>query len=458
MEGLSEQPANRELPVHRPDCPTPARQGASTALVATGGVLAFLTAHAADAVSFNAIDRYVELSLLHALVYLGAVVMVLRRGARASDLLVILAVALLLRGLAMTAPANLTTDALRYVWDGRIQAEGFNPYLYVPADERLAHLRDTVIYPDINQKETSVTVYPPLAEVIFLLVTRVMDSVEGMKFAMLGFEAVSVWAILQWLAAAGLPRERVVIYAWHPLPVWELAHSAHIDAAAVALMLLAIVAVVRGQQTAGGAWLAAAACVKYFPVVLVPALWRRWDWRAPAAFVVVVILLYSPYWIEAGPRVVGFLGGLIDNEGYSAGWGFHPIWMLRDFGLADPPAWAWLILSAIGLAGLGVYALLQRRADEVVARNLVWLAIAFVFCTSPHYPWYFAWIVPLLCLYPSPAGLAMTLLAVVLHAPRVGLLATWTPQYFLVFYLPLLVGLTFASQRWSLSPEPRARQ
>jgi hypothetical protein len=363
-------------------------------------------------------------------------------------------VALVLRGLAMTAPANLTTDALRYVWDGRILAEGFNPYLYVPADERLAHLRDGVIYPDINQKETSVTVYPPLAEIIFLAVTRVLDSVEGMKLAMLACEGVIAWAIIDWLAATGAPPERVIIYAWHPLPIWELAHSAHIDAAAIALMLLAILAVLRADQAAGGAWLAAAAAVKYFPVVLIPALWRRWDWRAPAAFAATAAILYLPFAIEAGPRVIGFLGGLLDNEGYSAGWGFHPIWMLRDFGLADPPARAWLLTSAIGLGALALTVLTRRAAGEVQARYLVWLAVAFVFCTSPHYPWYFAWLVPLVCVHLSPTALAMTLLAVVLHMPRAegSFWDTWTPQFAIVFYLPLMVGLTIASQRRPQAP------
>ena len=428
---------------HRIDTPAP-REGASAGLLLAAIALAFVTAHTCDAVGHGEIRHYVGLSLLHGAVYIAAVGLVLTARPRAADLAVILAVALLLRGLAMLAPANLTTDALRYVWDGRIQADGFNPYLYVPADPRLAHLRDAIIYPGINQKETSVTVYPPLAEMIFLAVTRWIDSVEGMKVAMLACEGVTVWAILRWLSVLRLPRERVIVYAWHPLPIWELSASAHIDAAAIAVMMLAIVAATRGRQGLGAGLLAAAACIKYFPAVLVPALWRRWDWRAPVAFVAVAGALYLPYALGAGTSVVGYFGGLVDNEGYGAGWGFHPIWMLRELRLADPPARAWIISGLLCLAGLGAYALLARASAELRPDRLVLLACAFVACTSPHYPWYFAWIVPLLCAHLSPAALAMTLLCVVLHYPRAGGI-TWTPLFLLTFYLPALMALTLAS-------------
>src|SRR5690349_3682974 len=92
------------------------------------------------------------------------------------------------------APPYLSDDIYRYVWDGRVQAAGINPYRYVPADEALAQLRDEKIYPNINRRDTAHTIYPPVAEAVFLLVTRISESVTWMKAAMIGFEAVAVWA------------------------------------------------------------------------------------------------------------------------------------------------------------------------------------------------------------------------------------------------------------------------
>ena len=57
----------------------------------------------------------------------------------------------------------------RYVWDGRVQLAGINPYRYVPAADQLAFLRDAAVYPNINRAEYAHTVYPPVAQAIFAL-------------------------------------------------------------------------------------------------------------------------------------------------------------------------------------------------------------------------------------------------------------------------------------------------
>ena len=81
-------------------------------------------------------------------------------GERRSALVAILLVAGLLRAIALFAPQALSTDAFRYVWDGRVQAAGINPYRYVPADPALESLRDTKIYPNINRAGYAHTIYP----------------------------------------------------------------------------------------------------------------------------------------------------------------------------------------------------------------------------------------------------------------------------------------------------------
>ena len=55
---------------------------------------------------------------------------------------VVLLVAAALRLPLIVSPPFLSTDIYRYVWDGRVQAAGVNPYRYLPADPALASLRD----------------------------------------------------------------------------------------------------------------------------------------------------------------------------------------------------------------------------------------------------------------------------------------------------------------------------
>ena len=166
-------------------------------------------------------------------------------------LFMVIAVAGLARLPVLCAPPYLSSDIYRYIWDGRVEAAGINPYRYIPADPHLEALRDLRIYPQINRNNYAPTIYPPVAEAIFLGVTRVSESVTAMKAAMVGFEVVTVVVLFRLLAGAALPSARILVYAWHPLPIWEFAGSGHIDAAMIALIALAFWA-----QRKGWDWLA----------------------------------------------------------------------------------------------------------------------------------------------------------------------------------------------------------
>lgn len=189
-------------------------------LVAIG--IAMVVAQGAVNIDHRDVEGFVLNALIHGAIYLIGVWWVLSRPTSTRDLILILVVALCLRGLAMTALPYLTTDAFRYVWVRRIQWEGFSPYAAAPADSSLAHLRNEQIYPYINQKEVAVSLYPPLAEMIFMAATGLRDGIAGLKLTMLLFEAVTIIALLGWLKAERLPTSRVLIYAWHPLPIGSL--------------------------------------------------------------------------------------------------------------------------------------------------------------------------------------------------------------------------------------------
>jgi alpha-1,6-mannosyltransferase len=417
------------------------------ALTATALLLAFLTAQAAVLVDQNERSGFVALSLASAMIYLVAVVAILKHPGGRSSVLIILAVALVLRALAMTSLPNLTSDAFRYVWDGRLGWEGLSPYLYVPADERLAHLRDTAIYPHINQKDDAVSIYPPVAEMVFMAGVAIEDGIGGMKVTMLAFEAATILALIGWLRSEGLPPSRVLIYAWHPLPIWHFASQAHIDAAATAFLSLGIWACIRRRQGLTGTLFALAALVKYFPLVLLPALWRRWDLRLPIALLATAFAIYLPYVLGAGSGVIGFLGQHLDNEGYRSGWGFHAIWYLRDFGIADPPVWLYLIPAGSILIAMAWWAMFFREADEFRPERMVLLGAAFAFLTCPHYPWYFGFLCALAVRVPHPALLVMTVTCLTFDLPRTNG-TTWSEIYALTYAVPLIVwGLWEAGVR-----------
>src|SRR5262249_35108871 len=156
---------------------------------------------------------------------------------------------------------------------------------HIPADDTLIGLRDTAIYPKINRRDYAPTMYPPGAEALFLMTTRISESVTWMKATMVGFEAITAWAGIALLASFGPPRQRVLMYAWHPLLIWEFAGSGHLDAMALAFLAMALLAHRRRLEGMTGLLVACATLIKLFPALLFPALYRRWSWKMPVVFV-----------------------------------------------------------------------------------------------------------------------------------------------------------------------------
>jgi alpha-1,6-mannosyltransferase len=352
----------------------------------------------------------------------GALVVLATRLAEACPereaLLVILAVALLLRAILLATPPFLSSDIYRYVWDGRVQAAGINPYRHIPAAPELQALRDLAIFPNVNRADFAVTIYPPAAQGLFFLVTRIAESVTGMKVALVAFEAVAVAAVLALLRRLGRPTTRVVAYAWHPLALWEVAGNGHVDAAMTALMMLGVWLYASGRTLAAGTAAALGALLKPFALLVLPAFWRPWDTRLPLVVLGVIVLAYAPF-LSVGTGVLGFLPGYAGEEKLDSGSGFWLLAVLRWLaGAPILPTAAYLLACFAALAALALRAGFRRdRPLAVTVADINALLLAFLFLLSPDYPWYFLMLVPFVALTGSWPAWAMTVGAFVLYDP-----------------------------------------
>jgi hypothetical protein len=345
---------------------------------------------------------FLKLVLIQLVIYFGVAWLSLRTRDSGQLLVLGLIFATLFRLSILFFPPYLSDDIYRYIWDGRVQSAGINPYRYIPADESLAKLRDDKIYPNINRRDYAHTIYPPVAEGAFLLITRFSGSVTWMKAVMVASEAITVWALLQLLVSFGFPRQRVLIYAWHPLVVWEIAGSGHLDALAIAFIALALLARRKQRETLTGVILACATCVKLFPAALLPAFYKRWSWKMPSAFVGTILVTYLPYLSVGLLGVLGFLPGYASERGMVSGEQFFLLTVARRLFSANVPAPAYLISTVAVLGGLSLWLMRNQRSDDIrYLRNGLILASAFMVLLAPHFAWYFSWLVLFLCFIPS---------------------------------------------------------
>jgi alpha-1,6-mannosyltransferase len=133
----------------------------------------------------------------------------------------------------------------------------------------------------------------------------------------------------------------------------------------------------------------------------------------PVAAAATVIIAYVPF-IGAGSAVLGFLPGYLQEEGLQSGAGFFLWNLLRSVApLEDVGPALYLVLAAAVLVSLAVHSLFTAEGRYLPSAMTV--AVAAMVLVSPHYPWYFAWIVPLICFAPVPSVLYLTLTCPLLY-------------------------------------------
>lgn len=326
-------------------------------------------------------------------------------------LLIILVFALAVRLVGIVTPEFLSTDLYRYVWDGKVQGAGINPYRFIPADPHLALLRDQAIYPKINRKDYAHTIYPPGAQILFWLITRISATEPGMKAAMVAFEALGCWAMMRILVLLHRPREWIVLYAWHPLCVWEIGSSGHVDGIVIGLLSLAALAIFEERFRRAALCFTAAALVKLYPGILLFSLGRKLSARILALCASLVAACYAIY-AGAGLGVFGFLGGYAHEEGLETGRRYFLLAFADRHLRFYVPASVFLGVAAAALAGIAIWAFGRERNPQQMIAVALALTLVGTLIFSPHYPWYFLWTLPFSVILGYVPGLVLTLGAV----------------------------------------------
>jgi hypothetical protein len=345
-------------------------------------------------------------------------------------LFAVLAFAVLFRLALLPSRPALSDDIYRYIWDGRVQSVGVNPYRYTPEDEALRSLRDTEAFPSINRRSYARTIYPPGAQALFLLSHAIAgDHVVGMKALFLAFDLATIALLTFVLRRRGEDPCRVVLYAWHPMPLWEFAQTGHVDAVALTFTVAAFAMVGFRRYTLGGALLGVATLVKFYPAAALPALARERPLRVAASMIATIAIGYIPY-LRVGARVLGFLPTYFEEEGFQSGDRYLPLSVAR---LVMPvPTWVYVAFAAALVSVIAWKTLRDRAIHPATPFGSLLLLV------TPHYAWYAAWLLPLVCLEFSTVWLYVgSVFALRYYEPHtnLGRLVLWSAALLPVFAL-----------------------
>lgn len=207
-------------------------------------------------------------------------------------------------------PSGADDDIHRYVWDGRLQRLGYNPYLVVPSDPAVQGLH-TPETRNLNNPELP-SPYPAGAQLFFRAVTAIQESTFAFKVAFVLCEFAIVFLLLDLLRCTHRPAHLVLAFAWNPLLAIEVAGSGHIDIVGALLLVVSAAALVRRWRATAAVALGLAVAVKLLPLVLLPIYWKRVRIRDAILATAVVALLYVPF-LNHGRIPIGSLGTYVQT-------------------------------------------------------------------------------------------------------------------------------------------------
>ncbi|RMH19524.1 MAG: hypothetical protein D6696_10400 [Acidobacteria bacterium] len=330
-------------------------------------------------------------------------------------------------------------DVWRYLWDGHLQAHGFDPYRLAPrdaaeraeaGDPQFEALFEPALWWDVYDNvafRSYRSVYPPLAQHLFRALHAVAPgSVLALKAVLAACDLLACVLLVRLLARCNQPPAVVALYAWNPLVIKEIAGSGHVDALLIVLVLWALLSLLEGRPATAlvaaalsvSAKLASGALLGLFLLRTPRRLW----WLVPAVGLAVSL----PY-LSSLPAMLGALAVFAREWQLNAGAWAALRWLAAAAGATEPELWAHAAGKGLTVAAVvAATAWAWRAPPDDAGRRLIaaafWMLAATALLNAAVMPWYLLWALP-------PA------------------LATGNRSWWLLTALALLSYLIYAEQR-----------
>jgi len=283
----------------------------------------------------------------------------------------------------LRVPPGADDDIHRYVWDGRLQRLGYNPYIVVPSDLAAKGLH-TPETRNLNNPDLP-SPYPAGAQLFFRAVTAIHESTFALKTAFVVCEFVIVFVLLDVLRCTGQGQRAhlVLAFAWNPLLAIEVAGSGHIDIVGALLLVVSAAALLRRWRATAAIALGLAIAVKFLPVVLLPLYSKRVRIRDAALAAAVVSLLYVPFF-NHGRIPIGSLGAYVQSFRFN-----DPV-----FATLERAAAPQLVAGLAVLVGFLTAVWVRSKSPAWSPDAFAWPMAASLLCAPVVYPWYLLWVLP----------------------------------------------------------------
>jgi hypothetical protein len=343
--------------------------------------------------------EFLSLWIFYALLALSLVATLLVFAYSSNDALTPLRVlvwALCFRVIGILGDPLWESDFFRYLWDGYLFYELGSPYGIAPSEffgdgsipEQFRQLLARINYPNVP------TIYAPTVEYTFLLGHLIAPAkIWPLQLLYVLADMTLILLLVRFVSLTGVSMRWVLLYAWSPLVVKELAFTAHPDGLGAMLLMVALYGRFRQQFNLAAIALALSVCAKIFALLFVPFVLWRLRLRYWGVFSITLLVLYGPFFLRGASDISGLMVFIREWQFNSSIYGFMVLWL-------EP-------LSAKLLLGLG-FLVIYVRLFWLHSQNSVWrvprgdIVLGVFFLVAPVVnAWYLLWLLPFSVLYPS---------------------------------------------------------
>jgi alpha-1,6-mannosyltransferase len=351
-----------------------------------------------------------------------------------------LGLALLIRLSFLTVTPIGSDDVYRYMWDGKVQTSGLNPYLYTPNSDSLNPLHSVLLPASVNHPDIK-TLYFPFSEWIFSLCYQMSgETIWGYKLILLFAEIAAIIGLFLLTSRLQIPSKFILFYAFCPLSIFQFAIDSHLDGLGFPFLIFGILAYLRKKTTLASLLLGLSISIKPIGLVLLPILIiHEQQWGKRILLLVVPALTISfqfiPYLLNSNPLEALFT--------FAKHWTFNGV-VFESLNLYFFNNQKTRLICALlfGLAFLLVSVSKKPLFDKL------YLSVLLLLLFSPVvHPWYIAWLIIFLPLTQRWSGIFFVATASLtsLTVLNYKLFGVWKqePAILIIEYLPVIVFLFF---------------
>jgi Gpi18-like mannosyltransferase len=370
-------------------------------------MLSVVIMHAAFAYDLVRSDFVKLLSLYTALFFLSFKVIQLQK----LNWKLLLGFGIICRLVFLFAIPNLSQDFYRFIWDGRLIAEGINPYLSTPQEWMqsgnfgvVAQARQLVEGMQ-SLNASHFTNYPPVSQWVYALAgvlypKSILGSVIVMRVILIFADVVTFIFLRKLLLQLKLPKYQAFWYFLNPLVIIELTGNLHFEGLMVMCLLISIYLLLKKKWIWAAVLFGLSVSVKLLPLVLLPLFFHYFR-NQEKLNIYKLIAFYGITFLTVLITFLPFFSvELIQNFGDSVALWFNKFefnasiyYVIRWIGFQTV---GWNIIGIVGeilpivilITILGLSFFRNNNSEKILFASMLFsLSIYFLLSTTVH-PWY----------------------------------------------------------------------